>query len=295
MPGTLTSPYQNNAATPAQNTVVGFKISKPGYDARRTAGNNFIFNSSWPSLPIAYEITITNPITSVNSPVATIPHNLKFPPFTMAWAYGPDESGLTGNAGRRIIPVVDANNVYLTASGLSTPPFTATKIKIRCFQLDLSRDMDYVLAPGDTFNMPYDNNFGIKAVKPNKDINSTDLRDFAIHSRAQSPLILAVKTEKTIPNANIGTGIGNVIQYTSKLSYPVWAYGYVKMGSSSASLNGVATGSYRPAPFYAQSYPRTFSDGFLTYLGYGFGGDTGATLVILRDPMFAATPVTVQY
>lgn len=266
----LTSPYQDNALTPAPQADTGFKVSKPGYDVNRTSGQNMIFNSSWPSLAIAYEKIIPTPSGAI-----TVPHNLKFPPFTMAWAYNPDPSGI-GNVGSRLFPTVDSTNVYLNT--------TAAKIIVRCFRLDLSRDIDYTLAPGDSFNGPYDPNYGIKFVKPNKDINSRDLRDFAVHSRAQSPLILSVKTEKTIPSANVGTGIGNVVQYTSKLKYPAWVYAYTKQ----------STGKYVFAPYYSQSYPRLFTDGFKAYIGYT-GTDIGATIVILRDPMFAAQQTSIQY
>lgn len=269
----LTSPYTDNATTPAPPATVGFKISKPGRDATRAAGQHFVFNSSWPSLPIAFEITLTAPFP------ASVAHGLKFPPFTMMWATQSDPSGV-GTVGVRSIPNVDSTNVY-------TGGVVGTKLKIRCFQLDLTKDIDYALAPGDTSNMPYDRNFGVKVVKAGKDINSRDMRDFAIHSRCQSPLVLAVKTEKTIPTANLGTGIGNVVQYTSKLNYPLWVYGFVRQ----------ASGIYRYAPYYSQAYPRVFTDGFKSYLGYGPSGstDNGATLVILRDPMFASNPTTVQY
>lgn len=291
----LTSPYQDNKQTPAQPTTVGFKISKPGYDASRTAGSNYVFNSSWPSLPIAFETTITNPITSSIS-TATIAHGLKYAPFAMVWAYGPDASGV-GNVGTRFIPMMDTTNIYLSGGAASTAPFNATKLTIRAFALDLSRDIDYNLAPGDTFSTAYDPNFGVKVVKPGKNINSTDMRDFSIHSRCQSPLILAVKTEATIPAANLGTGIGNVIQYTNPFKYPVWAYAFVKLGSSLAHTNGVPVNTYMQALLYNQAYPELFSDGLLSYVGYtsGTNADNGATLVILRDPMFAATQQTVQY
>lgn len=278
----LTSTYSNNTSTPAPATTVGFKISKPGYNALTTTSSNMVFDSSWPSLPIAYETTIPNPITSSSS-TAIVAHNLKFPPFTMIWSYGPDASGVA-NASHRYFPMLDLNNVYLNGNQLDSSIYTATQLKIRCFQLDLSVDIDYTLAPGDTLNGSYDNSFGVKVVKPGKDINSRDLRDFALHSRAQSPLILAVKTQKTMPSSNIGTGIGNVIQYASNLKYPAWVYGYVKQ----------STGTYEPAPYYSQAYPRTFTDGITSYIGYT-GTDIGATLVILRDPMFAATTTTVQF
>lgn len=280
----LVTPYADNAATPAQNTTAGFKISKPGYDARRTAGGNFVFNSSWPSLPIAFETTITG-----TGALMSVAHNLKFPPFSMVWSSYADPSGV-GTVGSRTMPMVDTTNAYISTT-------LGRVYKVRCFQLDLSRDVDYALAPGDTFNMPYDNNFGIKFVKQGKDINSRDMRDFVMHSRCQSPLIIAVKTERTIATANIGTGIGNVIQYTSKLSYPVWIYGYIKVGPTLAATLGVSTNTYVPAPYYSQSYPRTFTDGLIAYLGYAVAvnPDNGATLVVLRDPMFAATQTTVQY
>jgi hypothetical protein len=240
-----------------------------------------VFDSSWPSLPIAFETTLSSPFP------ASVTHNLKFAPFSLVWAYGTDPSGKTKTSQRFYFPV-DTTKLYLDTSSFSTQQLAfwnvATSIKVRCFQLDLATDIDYTLAPGDTFNSPYDPNFGIKVVKQFKDINSTDLRDFALHSRAQSPLILAVKTQKTMPAANIGTGIGNVVQYTSTLKYPAWVYGYVEQ----------STGKYMPAPYYEQAYPRTFTDGITSYIGYS-GTDIGATLVILRDPMFAATATTVQY
>lgn len=266
----LTSPYTNNASTLAPVSTVGFKISKPGYDALSTSGSNLVFSSSWPSLPIAFETTITSPSS------ATIAHNLKFPPLTFIWTYSADPSGI-GFISKRTVANVDNTNVYNVPTGV-------TKVDIKCFQLDISTDIDYTLASGDTFRYPYDNNFGIKVVKPNKNIASFDLRDFALHSRAQSPLILAVKTQKTIPSVNVGVGIGNVIQYQNPFKTPAWVYGFIK---TSANV-------YTYAPYYSQAYPRTFTDGLLSYIGYT-GTDIGASLVILRDPMFAPTLTTVQY
>lgn len=239
-----------------------------------------VFDSSWPSLPIAFETKLVSPFA------ADVTHNLKFASFACVWAYAIDPSGI--QAAQRFFFPVDTTKLYFDTSNFTSQQLAfwlvAGTMKVRCFQLDLSTDIDYILAPGDTFNRPYDKNFGIKVVKQGKDINSTDLRDFALHSRAQSPLILAVKTEKTVPAANVGTSIGTVVQYNSNLKYPAWVYGYVKQ----------STGKYVPAPYYSQAYPRTFTDGILSYIGYT-GTDIGATLVVLRDPMFAPTSTTVQY
>lgn len=278
----------DNRTVNAVKTDVGFKISKPGYDANKSAGSNLVFSSSWPSLNVVFETTITNTITSFASPAITVAHGQTFPCFGFVWAIGPDTKSGLGNPAVRRIPAmynVDSQNFYLNTAALSNLEtdflFTATKLHIKCFQLDLSKDIDYILAPGDSFRSPYDSSFGVKWVKPNKDINSTDLRDFAVHSRAQSALILAVKTQETNDASTPDT-----TQYTSKFRDPVWVYGFVRS----------TAGRYRFAPLGGQAYPKTATNGFTTSLQYLSGaGDNGATLVILRDPMFAPTSTAVTY
>jgi hypothetical protein len=277
----------NNRTQNAVNTDVGFKISKPGYDAKRTVGQNLVFSSSWPSLAVAFETTIANPLTSGGA-TGTVNHNLNFPPLTFVWAIGPDPSGLTGAVASRRIPGaadVDKNTVYLKVGGLSGIEtdflYTATQLHIKSFQLDLSKDIDYILAPGETFKTPYDNNFGIKFAKQNKLATSTDLRDFAIHSRCQSALVLAVKTTATSDPANPST-----VQYTNKFSTPVWVYGFVR----STALK------YKWAALGGQAYPITKTDGFITSLAYQSpAGDNDVTIVVLRDPMFAPNTVLATY
>lgn len=277
----------DNRIQNAQNTDVGVKISKPGYDARKTSGQNVIYNSSWPTLAVAFETTITNPLTSLLTS-GTVAHNLTYVPFTMVWAIGTDtKSGLGTPAVRRIpgCADIDRTNVYLKTGGLTGLEtdflYTATQLHIKCFQLDLSVDVDYLLAPGETFKTPYDNSFGIKVVKPRKNINSTDLRDFVIHSRCQGAMVLAVKTQDTNNPAN-----PTITQYTSKLKTPVWVYGYVRSN----------TGKYRWAALGGQAYPLTASDGYTSSITYiGGAGDNGATLVVLRDPMFAPNTIIGTY
>lgn len=279
--------FVDNRTQKAVNTDVGLKISKPGYDAKRTVGQNLLYNSSWPTLAVAFETTIPNPLTGGGA-TGLVAHNLQFPPFTFVWAIGADPSGLTGAISERRIPGaadVDSTNVYLKVGGLSGIEtdflYTATKLHIKSFQLDLSKDIDYILAPGETFKTPYDNNFGIKVPKLNKDVNSTDLRNFAVHSRCQGALVLAVKTQDTNDPANPTT-----TQYTNKFSSPVWVYGFVR-GTS---------GKYKWAALGGQAYPITKTDGFITNLAYiGAAGDNGVTLVILRDPMFAPNAVIATY
>lgn len=289
--------YIDNAQTPAQVSTVGFKVSKPGYDANTASGANMVFNSSWPSLPIVLSVTVTNTITSSTSANIVIPHNLGYPPFAMAWAYGTDPiGGSIPSTGSRFIPMADSTNIYINGRNPPSPLYgntVATKILVLVYAIDLSTDIDYTLAPGATFNLPYDNSYGIKFVKAGKDINSKDMRDFAIHSRCQSPLIQAVKTQATSNTANTST-----VQYTNKTKTPIWFYGFIKAAANGLGFNlHVPDNTYCPAPYYSQAYPATFTDGITAYVTYltGTFGDFGASLVVLRDPMFASNQVTVQY
>lgn len=289
MPGSLPNTFNDNRSTPAPPAVVGFKISKPGFNAQTTSGSNMVFDSSWPSLPIAFTSTFANPFAGGATSTLTLNHNLNYPPLTFIWAYGPDPSGLIANSvTRRFLQKVNKTSVLFDTStvDLFMQAFlnTATVIHVKCFQLDLSKDIDYTLAPGDTVKQPYDNNYGVRFVKQNKDINSKDLRDFAIHSRAQSPLIQAVKTQDTIVANTSGGSSVTVVQYTSKNVNPVWVYGFEKESD----------GSYFPAPYFSQANPRLFTNGFTSYEVYSSPA-LGATVVVLRDPMFAPTQTTVHY
>jgi len=277
----------DNKASPAPNTSFGFKISKPTFNAFKTSGQNYIFNSSWPSLQIAFQTTITS-LSSLTFDTTyyayRVPHNLGYPPFTFMWAVNKRYSTLA-NTYERYIPAVDNTYIYLQIPSSET---LFAPVNIKCFNINLTKDVDYTLLTGDNSFLAYDSNFGIKISKSNKQTTSKDLRDYVVHSRAQSPLMLAVKTQKTITNPVSTVDGSYTIQYTSKLSYPAWVYGFV--GRSTAN------NYYQFGQLYSQAYPRTFTDGFVSYISYlPSSGDDSATLVITRDPMFAPTITSVTY
>lgn len=233
---------------------------------------------------------------NLGSVVLTIPHNLGYPPLVFGWFYGPDISGI-GNVSFRIPLSVDKTNVYIStfSSTLTSDQqsfmLNSTQINVKALNVDLSKDVDYTLQARTTFNTPYDPNYGIKIAKPGKSSNSQDLRDFVLHSKCQSPLVLAVKTQQTSNAQN-----PNVVQYISNLAYPSWVYGFIKIGANFASLASIPVNSYVPAPYYSQAYPETVTDGITSYIQFNSSpADNGASLVILRDPMFAPTQTTAQF
>lgn len=234
---------------------------------------------------------------NLNTTTLVVPHNLGYPPLAFVWFYGEDLSNI-GPTSMRIVMPVDDTNVYINTFSQSLTQnqinivLRSTNIDVKCLNVDLSTDVDYTLAAEATQNTtPYDPNYGIKMVPQGGDTNSTDLRDFTLHSKAQSPLVLAVKTQQTSNSQN-----PNVVQYVSQLTYPSWVYGFVKIGPTLATNTQLPVNTYVPAPYYAQAYPVTVTDGFTSYIEYSTSPpDNGATLVILRDPIFAPTQTVSQY
>lgn len=272
----------DNAKGVAATADVGIKISKPGYGAKTAADANLVFSSSWPSLTVAFTKQQSYSATNL-----AIPHGLTFPPFTMAWVIDTtlEQSSYAApsKGAMRFFPDVDSTNIYIpggTSAGNNGFQTTSSVIHIKSYNIDLSKDVDYpLLQTTNGFVGAYDSNFGIKLAKPNKTVTSVDLRDYIIHSRCQTPLIMAVKTQATMNPANSQT-----IQYTNKLGYPSWNYGYTK----------TSAGRYHNAPFFSQAYPRTNTDGITTSVNWAFT-DIGATIVVLRDPLFPTNEVDVSY
>lgn len=245
----------------------GIKVAKPNYDARTAGDADLLFSSSWPSLPVAFETTTTGN--------TTVDHGLDFPPLTLAWLVSGGVSQ-KGSAAQPW-PDVDSTKVYLNTD---LDYIDAPVIHVKCYNIDLSRDVDYPVLKTPTASTGlYDADFGIKIAKQGEDIDSDDLRDYVLHSRCQSPLILAVKTESTAT-------VANTVAYTSPLGYTSWIFSYVKS----------ASGLYQCSPYEAQGYPQLQINATTnTYTQVWGFGDVGATIVALRDPMFASTDSVVTY
>lgn len=276
--------FLDNTPNPAPISDAGFKISKPNYNAATTSPQNLLFSSSWPSIAIAFSLNLPN--TSgypLIGGFAAIKHYLGYPPLAFFWGNASNSTGSATptNVYSRNFCNVDSTYIYLNQS-------PSSPVSIAAYAIDLSQDIDYTTYPGSDFTSPYDKNYGIKVVKQGKDINSKDMQDFILHSRCQTPLIQAVKTEETANPAN-----PTVIQYTNKVNYPTWTYGFVRQ-LKSGNPPYTNPGFYEFAPYWNQAFPKMTTNGVTSTINIT-SESNGATIVVLRDPMFAATSVTEQY
>lgn len=263
--------------------TAGIKIAQPGFDARTCPDYELIFNSSWPTLAIAIDQTVN--ITTDATGAYTFTHNLGFPCLAMAWVV----SGNTTNG--RTFPNI--TSTQLLFSGLTgqtlLSPNTAYTINVKCYNLDISIPQSYDYLQSAAIAQAYDPNYGIKITKQNKNINSKDLRDFILHSRAASPMVLAIVTEHS---ATVSSASLSILNYTNPQNYVPWAFGYVEQTSAGVT-------SYVFAPIANQAYP-TFSYSSvsvrMSLITNGGGGYTGkGSLIILRDPLFVSSEVEVTY
>lgn len=263
MPVPLT--YKDNTSTVLPKADNGIKISKAGYDALKAADNDLLFNSSWPSIQY---VRVKN-VTAGEA----VPHGLEFPPVAFMLGGATAETIMYGQD-------VDDTNVY--------PRVTGTMV---IYHIDISTDVEYPYTTTQSVNTAYNPDYGIKIVKEGGDIDSTELRDYILHSRCGSPLILAVKTQETVNPEN-----SDIVQYTSKIGYPTLNFGYSGRPAGAATSSGLTFGNngYSFAPQGGQSIPLAFTDGFTVYTPiYSGFSDGRASVICLRSPMFATTN-TVQ-
>lgn len=249
------------------------RIVQPGFDVRNCPDWAYLFNSDWPSLGIVFEKVIPS---SVTLPY-TINHNLGFPPLAIGWGFG-----LYGDTEKSYGRVSSAY-FEVTATSITVLEMTGDGITLRLFNVDVSKEQSYQLPQSAQAKLPYNANFGIKQAKQGRYITSSNLNDFIIHSRAQSPAILQVATEKGqyYTNSNPGSQYaGPWIVYPYKTSYIPWLIGAYKVSSSPVtyqfvSLNGIQ-----------------IINGNIVL---PTNGNPGGSLIVLRDPLFYPNTVQVVY
>lgn len=233
----------------------GFKLSKPNYDINSAADRDLIFSSAWPSLQVVYDQVATS---------ATVAHGLGFPPLAFKFTSLDNSNPFQGE---RDVISVDSNVAYTTIG-----------VRTIIYNLDISTSKTYAQNRDVSLLQSYSPDFGIKIVKEGKDIDSTDLRDFILHSRTQSPLILRVMTKTD--------AVGVSITYTWSGNSPPWLYGFV------ASSSGV----WQKSPYNSQANPKLIIDGAAKTARQDILAPyVNASIVVLRDPMFAPTSIQATY
>lgn len=270
----------------------GIKISQPGFSATNAPDYNLAFSSSWPQMSIVVDYVTTITATLVSGtwtyPAVTVQHNLGFYAFTRAYVSGGNfETGIISNN----FTVPDNDNLYIQDNQTqwlpSVTPTSGTTItvNIKIYNINLLKFVTYPYKQPPIIAQPYDKDYGIKIVKENKSIDSNDLRDFILHSRAQSPQIDSVNVDPSFA------------QYTNTTGYINWVFGF-GFNTNAPNLNLSAVIA---PPDGAQALPWmrinrdgsfNFKPNFYSVSNFAAGGGA-ASLVVIRDPLFVAQNIEV--
>ena len=192
------------------NNDFGIKVSLPGFNAETTADANLYFSSSWPTLKIDDNLSGTLTLTG-NASIDIITHNLGYPPFVMIWSH-------TNGFWPYYISSINSSTVVL---GGTTVSFNIGD-QVRYYVSRNPINVNFLAPSINLASVQQGTNhqdFGIKFAKPNKNANSTDLRDFTIHSGTKSLQVHQVITGPFATYNQQGGGTAVGFRFVTDLPY----------------------------------------------------------------------------
>lgn len=211
------------------------KVAQPGYDVKTTGDENLIYSSEWPLLKIYKDSYFK--VSDVSQTTVIADHDLGFVPVfwyfsntaLSAWSnsgvltqesrsefFGPDGPG-----------TISVNSTSLKYNGGSGGATGSLPLHYYLFTLDLTKQYKAPIIKVGSVGGLGDNKNVFKLAKPTKDINSNNLEDFIIHSRARSPMIHSV-------NPSNGGTSSFIVEHN--LGYSPMFFGYLKNTDGSYSL-----------------------------------------------------------
>lgn len=249
---------------------LGIKGSPSGYDVTDLQDYLQTFNSSWPHLKISQ--------TGVFS--SDISHGLGYPPFYIMCSSAAD-FGADGRVYQFAGNYFGVNSTTLTRfSGSSTPRYFI-------FRLDLTQNYTAEIISGSTTSGTRDTDFGFKLTKDGKDISSTDMRDFSLHSGTTAPLVHSV-THGTMTNT--GGGLGWEFNAPHSLGYIPTAFAFLKPSTNSLSLPTDKYGYVMgPVGVSGRYYTSSSSNIYVTADSTSFTAEPTVSVVILKNPFTLET------
>lgn len=168
----------------------GIKISQPGKDVQDSGDAELLFSSSWPVPKIVFQGELNGSVDFAGGTTVTvIKHPFGYVPMFIPYQVISGEFHLF-----RAIISADNKNIYYTSPG-PIGGFGLVRFGLFIFDVDIEKNFEApVVNTGTSSSAGVDRNFGIKLSKEGKDTDSTDLRDFIIHSSTRSPLLHAVSS-----------------------------------------------------------------------------------------------------
>lgn len=259
----------------------GTKGSVPGYDVRSVTDYLLQFSSSWPHLKI--EHGAASSITMNSTPQTIYTHNLGYSAFYFIISGGQFDA--VGGINRGI----GINSTDLAYDG-SQPIGGTYSFYFYICRLPLTQDFTAPQITGSTVAATENHDYGFKVAKPGKSIDSTDMRDFSLHSSTRSLMIHQVET------ADMSVSGGFYVRTTTHgLGYIPHGFAYIKPGANTA---GLSTSRYYLMPHGIGAQTANYSITTTTLAMRAdnsiLTGTPTSTAVVLKDP-FSKETVNVSF
>lgn len=241
------------------------KGTPQGYNVKTAVDYLQTFNSSWPLLKVGSTGNYTGPVN----------HSLGYYPFyTMVSTFTPssfDEfAGLSDTYGV-------STSQLVRGSGSGSPRYYI-------FRLNLQENFTAPHIEGDTSPLPSVDNYHFKISRDGKSIDSTDMRDFSLHSGSRSPSVHMVNNGLTTFNSSTNSRERTV---SHNLGYVPTAFAFVKPGAGS-SAPGLNNNNYYilPPPIGVSGgyYEVNASNVYVNLDSFYFSANAEVSIVILKDP-----------
>lgn len=192
-----------------QSDNMGIKLSQLGQDVNDAADQDLVFNSSYPYLKIIARGKIT-----LNAGVSQniYKHNLGYVPGFLIYLlstsngffYAPSNSLLNSSSIQDgDIRINETQLEYISTNTFATDNYT---IYYFIFDFDITKNYKApVVKTSPILSNDLTNDFGIKVLRNDKtNINSSDMRDFSIHSGTRTPLINEITYSNKIEASTTG-------------------------------------------------------------------------------------------
>lgn len=207
---------------------VGIRVSRKGYDVQTASDSQLLFSSSWPLLKIEKQGSFTTNDVTVAETVYT--HNLGYKPFFMIFE-------TTDGNSRTCDPFFDGTQFGVNTTELkffgSYLRTGAKSFYYYIFRLPLTTNYTAPIVNQTDVTKSVVENYGFKITKEGKSTDSTDMRDYILHSSCRSPMVHSVKYATSEFN-----GTDYDVTSTHLLSYQPWFrcfYNQADIGGSDTS------------------------------------------------------------
>lgn len=250
---------------------IGAKLSQPGFDVGAAGSQDLLFSSAFPSLKEEKTGLFTG--TNDGTDQVIFEHNLTYHPLFLVQV----NKGSGGEMDTSNLWYIDDNKLYFRNSTVYKYRWTIYRLPLyEAFQSDDTQQQATV--PGG-----FNHDFGMKFTKEGKDLKSTDLRDFTLHSRGRTPLIHSVSVKDWTVTTTEHTAY-------HKLPYIPLAFGFTTGGAAFPPK-----GTSYPVFPNPQASPGIARGADFITIGSDGATSLKTSIIILKDPFITTDVVRVKY